>query len=100
MTNSKFFPAQSDCFAKVIDSFKGQKVAVLGHQRPDGDCTGSTVALVRMLRSLGIDSIGLNRGLALCYRCLDFLTSGPERRLNRCNLRQDAGGQALLLFGL
>ena len=61
MTNSKFFPAQSDCFAKVIDSFKGQKVAVLGHQRPDGDCIGSTVALVRMLRSLGIDSIGLNR---------------------------------------
>ena len=61
MTNSKFFPAQSDCFAKVIGSFKGQKVAVLGHQRPDGDCIGSTVALVRMLRSLGIDSIGLNR---------------------------------------
>ena len=61
MTNSKFFPAQSDCFAKVIGSFKGQKVAVLGHQRPDGDCIGSTVALVRMLRSLDIDSIGLNR---------------------------------------
>ena len=61
MTKSKFFPTQSDCFAKVIDFFKGQKVAVLGHQRPDGDCIGSTVALVRMLRSLDIDSIGLNR---------------------------------------
>ena len=61
MANSKFFPAQSDCFGNVIDSVKGQKVAVLGHQRPDGDCIGSTVALVRLLRSLGIDSIGLNR---------------------------------------
>ena len=61
MTKSRFFPAQSNCFAKFVDSFKGHKVAVLGHQRPDGDCVGSTVALVRMLRSLGFDCIGLNR---------------------------------------
>jgi len=61
MTSSKFYPKDSSLFAKFVESVRDQKVAVLGHQRPDGDCIGSTVALVRMLRSLGVDSIGLNR---------------------------------------
>ena len=60
MTSIKFYPKDSLLFAKVVESVRDQKVAVLGHQRPDGDCIGSTVALVRMLRSLGVDSIGLN----------------------------------------
>ena len=60
MTKSKFYPNDSLLFAKIVESVRDQKVAVLGHQRPDGDCIGSTVALVRMLRSLGVDSIGLN----------------------------------------
>lgn len=61
MADNKFYPEDSARFAAAIESLKGQKVAVLGHQRPDGDCIGSTVAVVRVLKSLGIDAIGLNR---------------------------------------
>ena len=38
-----------------------KKVAVIGHMRPDGDCIGSTVALVRLLKSQGVDAVGTNR---------------------------------------
>ena len=41
MTDKKFYPEDSARFAVVIEKLKGQKVAVLGHQRPDGDCIGS-----------------------------------------------------------
>lgn len=45
----------------AVEQFKGRKVAVLGHQRPDGDCIGSIVAVVRVLKSLGIEAVGINR---------------------------------------
>ena len=61
MKSCKFYPTESSRFARVIESLRDEKIAVLGHQRPDGDCIGSTVALVRLLRALGVDSIGLNR---------------------------------------
>jgi phosphoesterase RecJ-like protein len=61
MTDDKFYPEESPRFARVIEKLKGHKVAVLGHQRPDGDCIGSTVAVVRVLQNLGIEAIGLNR---------------------------------------
>jgi len=61
MTDDKFYPEESPRFAQAIESLKGRKVAVLGHQRPDGDCIGSTVAVVRVLRGLGVEAIGLNR---------------------------------------
>ncbi len=61
MTDNKFYPEDSPRFAQAVEKLKGHKVAVLGHQRPDGDCIGSTVAVVRVLKSLGIDAIGLNR---------------------------------------
>ena len=61
MTDKKFYAEDSARFAAAIEKLKGQKVAVLGHQRPDGDCIGSTVAAVRVLMSLGIEAIGLNR---------------------------------------
>lgn len=61
MTDHKFYPEESARFAKALETLKGQKVAVLGHQRPDGDCIGSTVAVVRVLQALGIEAIGLNR---------------------------------------
>jgi phosphoesterase RecJ-like protein len=61
MMDKKFYPEDSARFAAAIESLKGKKVAVLGHQRPDGDCIGSTVAVVRVLKSLGIEAIGLNR---------------------------------------
>lgn len=59
--DNKFYPEESARFGQAIEQLKGHKVAVLGHQRPDGDCIGSTVAVVRVLRSQGIDAIGLNR---------------------------------------
>lgn len=62
-TKSKFFPDESAHFAGVVSSLKGRKAAVLGHQRPDGDCIGSIVALVRVLQSQGIEAVGLNRDL-------------------------------------
>jgi bifunctional oligoribonuclease and PAP phosphatase NrnA len=61
MKDNKFYPEESPRFAQAIESLKGHRVAVLGHQRPDGDCIGSTVAVVRLLKSLGIEAIGLNQ---------------------------------------
>lgn len=61
MTKPEFFPRESPLFAASLEPLKGQKVAVCGHFRPDGDCIGSTVALVRVLQALGIDAVGLNR---------------------------------------
>ncbi|MGC6424662.1 MAG: DHH family phosphoesterase [Lentimonas sp.] len=60
-TEQKFFPEQSAAFAAAVEDLRGKKVAVLGHQRPDGDCIGSIVAVVRMLKSHGIEAVGLNR---------------------------------------
>ncbi len=60
-TDLKFYPEQSVIFAQSIENLKDKKVAVLGHQRPDGDCIGSIVAVVRMLKSHGIEAVGLNR---------------------------------------
>ncbi len=61
MTEQQFFPNESARFARAIENLDGHKVAVLGHQRPDGDCIGSIVAVVRLLNSLGIEAVGLNR---------------------------------------
>ncbi len=44
-----------------MDRLRGKDVAVLGHMRPDGDCIGSTVAVVRMLNSRGARASGVNR---------------------------------------
>jgi len=56
-----FFPQESELFAQSVDQLKGRKVAVCGHVRPDGDCIGSTIATVRMLNQLGIQTTGLNQ---------------------------------------
>lgn len=61
MTENQFYPGKSARFAAVLEKLRGRKVAVLGHQRPDGDCIGSIVALTRVLQSQGIDALGLNR---------------------------------------
>ena len=47
-------------FADFLRELTGQRVVVIGHQRPDGDCIGSQVALCRVLRAQGIDAIGMN----------------------------------------
>lgn len=47
-------------FAVLLHELRGQRVVVIGHQRPDGDCIGSQVALCRVLLASGIDTICLN----------------------------------------
>lgn len=79
MTDQKFYPEQSQAFAKALDSLKGKKVAVLGHQRPDGDCIGSIVAVVRVLQTLGIDAVGLNRD-SVPNALLAFVADTPLMR--------------------
>jgi phosphoesterase RecJ-like protein len=55
-----YFPEPSARFAQAVESLFEQRVVVLGHRRPDGDCIGSQVALVRCLRALGVDAIAVN----------------------------------------
>ena len=59
---SYFYEQESAAFKACVESLKkeNKKVAVIGHVRPDGDCIGSTVAMVRILRNQGIDAVGLN----------------------------------------
>lgn len=47
-------------FAVLLHELAGQKAVVIGHQRPDGDCIGSQVALCRVLRAQGIDAVCMN----------------------------------------
>ena len=58
---AKYYPQESMQFAACLKSLKGKSVLVLGHERPDGDCIGSTVALVRILRLSGVNAIGVNQ---------------------------------------
>lgn len=51
-----YFPEISSAFQKFAQALRGQKVAVLGHKRPDGDCIGSQVALTRVLSQMGIQA--------------------------------------------
>lgn len=56
----KYYPQLAAQFGEFTAGLKGRRVAVIGHQRPDGDCIGSQVALCRVLRSQGIDALCLN----------------------------------------
>jgi len=55
-----YYPQMAGKFGEFLSGLKGQRVAVIGHQRPDGDCIGSQVALCRVLRSQGIDAVCIN----------------------------------------
>ena len=46
--------------ASGLKGLVGNKVAVLGHVRPDGDCVGSQVAMTRYLRDLGVQATAVN----------------------------------------
>ncbi|MGE9291529.1 MAG: DHH family phosphoesterase [Puniceicoccales bacterium] len=48
-----------DSFEKLLESWKGKKLAICGHLRPDGDCIGSQVAFCRFLRSIGIQAYAI-----------------------------------------
>ena len=55
-----YFTKFAGRFAVLLHELEGRKVVVIGHQRPDGDCIGSQVALCRVLLSLGIDAVCMN----------------------------------------
>jgi phosphoesterase RecJ-like protein len=55
-----YYPEFAPRFASFLHELQGKRVAVIGHQRPDGDCIGSQVALTRGLRARGIDAVGIN----------------------------------------
>lgn len=55
-----FFPGFAETFADLLSSLRNQRVAVIGHLRPDGDCIGSQVALCRVLRAQGIEAVCVN----------------------------------------
>src|SRR5277367_5585142 len=55
-----YYPQFSDGFAALLEAVKGQKTAVVGHARPDGDCIGSQVALARVLRADGHEAVCVN----------------------------------------
>ena len=56
----KYYSKMAAKFSEFLSGLKGKRVAVIGHQRPDGDCIGSQVALCRMLRTQGIEAICIN----------------------------------------
>lgn len=56
-----YYQKLTQLFSNSLNQFLGQKVAVIGHLRPDGDCIGSQIALVRILNSLGAHAIALNK---------------------------------------
>jgi len=74
MSSPKFFPELSASFARLLNTLAGEKLAVVGHARPDGDCIGSQVALARMLAARSWDVVCVN-GDAVPRR-LQFLTPG------------------------
>lgn len=57
---SQLYPQFHDNFARLLAACVGRRVVVIGHARPDGDCIGSQVALCRLLRARGIDSVCCN----------------------------------------
>ncbi len=76
MIAEKFYPELAAAFTGVVNALRGQKVAVVGHARPDGDCIGSEIAVARVLRSMGQDVICVNADPV--PRRLQFLAEGQE----------------------
>lgn len=50
----------SDLLKEAFAEINGAQVFVVSHLRPDGDCIGSQVAMVRLLRQLGFSATALN----------------------------------------
>lgn len=56
----KFYPSLAPDFGRLLEAVAGQRIAILGHARPDGDCIGAQVALARVLAARGVDVICVN----------------------------------------
>lgn len=68
--------AEAARFHRLVQELTGQRVLVLGHVRPDGDCIGSQVALVRILRALGCDALAVNHH-PIPRNCQAFVQDTP-----------------------
>lgn len=71
-----FFPDLTPAFRDALTGLRGQRIAVAGHLRPDGDCIGSQVGLTRMLRAQGFDACAVN-GDAIPRVLKDFVGDTP-----------------------
>lgn len=69
-----YFPGLHSPFKELLLQCRGHKVAVVGHRRPDGDCIGSQVALVRILQSLNVDAFAVNE--SVIPKRVNFLVEG------------------------
>ena len=59
---SEYFPELDAEFKKLLKAAKGEKIAVVGHMRPDGDCISSQFALADILLNAGAaEAICLNQ---------------------------------------
>lgn len=70
----------------MLSLMKGKKILVTSHRDPDGDCIGSTVAMVLALKKLGLEADALNldempQRYNYCdpYRLIHTLVSIPDR---------------------
>jgi len=55
-----YYPEHYQLFHTRLRDLVGQRVAILGHLRPDGDCIGSQVGLARVLSALSADVVCYN----------------------------------------
>jgi len=80
-----YYPDHSPAFEQAVTELEGQRVAVLGHLRPDGDCIGSQVAITRILRQRGIDAIAVNHH-EVPPMCAAFVADTPFFRDHEADL--------------
>lgn len=76
-----YYIEHSKVFSDTLSKLKGEKIAVIGHIRPDGDCIGSQIALVRALRALGFEAIALNKDPIPKY-LKSFVNDTPFTHIN------------------
>jgi phosphoesterase RecJ-like protein len=96
-----FYPQYTAVFGEILRRVAGQRVAVIGHARPDGDCIGSQVALARGLAARGIDVVCINgdpvpRRLQYLTAGMNFLRTDAEiaAHLDRLVIYVDCADQA------
>ena len=98
---SAFYPQYTGVFAAILERVKGQRVAIIGHARPDGDCIGSQVSLARGLAARGVDVVCINgdpvpRRLQYLVAGMTFLRTDAEiaPHLDRLVIFVDCADQA------